>query len=124
MYNENDFLDVRGEESQILRRTQRKYDFPAVLICNRDICFNKYCKGLFSTKRILVSKTPDLLIFRDANTLASFAIIPFRDGGFHISGIGIRRMAELSIGTYFRLYPLKGGGYAIKRHEPIEEVET
>lgn len=118
MYNENEFLDVCGEESQILL-SHIRYDFPAVRICSSVILFNKWCIGLFDAKRISVSKTPDLLIFRDANTMSSFSICSLRKGGFYISGSRIKKITGLSTGTYFRLYPLKGGGYAIKRHEPI-----
>lgn len=63
------------------------------------------------------------LIFREAPASSdnAFSKIPNKYGhGFRISSQRIKTATGLKDGQYFKLYAVKGGGYAIKRHEPIQ----
>jgi len=123
MNNETEFLTIDNAEDQITHREY--YKFPAVYIQECNIYFNAFCKGLFHCNRLRVTKTSNLIIFRESDTFDSFPIRWHTScDAFSICGVRIKRISGLSSGSYFRLYPVKGGGYAIKRLEPLSREDS
>lgn len=113
---------IDGLEDDILSRKTANLDFPAVCVHQQAIYFNSRCSNLLNSKKIQVSKTNDYLIFREAHPASpnAFRRLSFwKSSSFFISGVRIMEATGLKPGQYFRLYSVKGGGYAIKRHEPL-----
>lgn len=99
---------------------RRKFDFPALYVQEEQIYFNAYCRDLFKTKRVRVSKTADHLIFRDSSSNDSYKVRRRKgENSFLISGVGIRNITGILPGTCFKLFRTADGGYAIKLHEPL-----
>ena len=114
---------IDGLEDDILSRKTAKLDFPAVCVHQQAIYFNSRCSNILNSKKIQVSKTNDYLIFREAHPASTnaFCRLSFGKGpSFCISGVRIMEATGLKPGQCFRLYSVKGGGYAIKLHEPLQ----
>ena len=113
-------IDESGNDIPCMRKD--KFDFPVVGVFDTVIYFNSKCGGILGESKIFVSKTNDFVIFREApaSSTNAFLKLPNKSGaGFKISSRRIKTATGLKSGQYFKLYAVKGGGYAIKRHEPI-----
>ena len=114
---------IDGVEDDILSIKTANLDFPAVCVHQKAIYFNSRCSNLLNSKKIQVSKTNDFVIFREAHPASPNAFRRLwygRSSSFCISGVRIMSATGLKPGQCFRLYSVKGGGYAIKRHEPLQ----
>lgn len=120
--SEMDIISIDELENDIPRRRNERFDFPAIYVSDYCISFNSKCVGILGKSKINVSKTNDFVIFREAQSSSSkaFAITTNGNSGFIISSRRIKTVTGLKDGQYFKLYSVKGGGYAIKRHEPIQ----
>ena len=113
---------IDGLEDDILSQKHAKLGFPAVCVHQEAIYFNSRCGNILNSKKIQVSKTNDFVIFREAHpgSQNAFRRLSFgKSSSFCISGVRIMEATGLKPGQCFRLYSVKGGGYAIKRHEPL-----
>lgn len=120
---EMDIISIDESENDIPCRRSEKFDFPAVGVFDTVLYFNSKCSVVLRKSKIFVSKTNDFVIFREApaSSTNAFLKLPNKNGaGFRISSRRIKAVTGLKDGQYFKLYTVKGGGYAIKRHEPIQ----
>lgn len=120
---ENGMVCIDGLEDDILSKKTANLDFPDVCVHKKVIYFNSRCSNLLNSKKIQVSKANDFVIFREAHPASpnSFRRLCYAgSSSFCISGVRIMSATGLKAGQYFRLYSVKGGGYAIKRHEPLQ----
>lgn len=123
MDSKMDMVCIDEPEDNILCRKLQKFDFPAVTVLQNTIYFNSKCGNILNSEKIRVSKTNDFLIFREAHPYSEQAYrkhVCKGNDGFQISGNRICGATGLKPGEVYRLYNVNGGGYAIKRHEPIQ----
>ena len=101
--------------------SNRKYSFPYVSVYESFLYFASECTGFENSDRIQASKTTDFVIFRGTQNANSNSLKKSRkSSGFCISAKTIISNTGLKPGEVYRLYNVKGGGCAIKRHYPIQ----
>ena len=118
MDSETDIICVDQRE-EIISKAFCKYGFPAVSVYDSFLYFTSMCTGFENSDRIQVSKTKDFVIFRGTQNATRNSFKKSRTShGFRISARTIISNTGLKTGEVYRLYNVKGGGFAIKRHEP------
>lgn len=121
--SEMDIINIDESENDIPCTRKDRFDFPVVGVFDTAIYFNSKCGDILGKSKIFVSKTNDFVVFREApaSSTNAFLKLPNKNGsGFKISSRRIKTETGLKSGQYFKLYTVKDGGYAIKRHEPIQ----
>lgn len=124
-----DVLDLEEQEEEIEKISggANLIPFPAVSIRNGIIYFNCISASHFNPKFVSVSKSTNLVIFRECTDKKRGYTAIHTDkckNGFCISAKNILDMTSLKPGTFYRLYAMKGGGVCIKRYEPIDPSEV
>lgn len=95
-----------------------RFDFPTVRFNEKEVYFNYKSREILDSERLNVSKSGDYIVFRPARDNSGLKTYG-TGGGFHIKASKLRGAFGIQKGSMFRLYPIKDGGAAIKRYEPL-----
>lgn len=116
-------ISIEDFGEDIICKSVSILDYPAMAVRETYLYFNVKCAGYLEKDRVMVTKTLDYLIFRDAepNSCGSFRRTEIR-GSSTIASKIISRECGLLTGQVFRVYKVKGGGCAVRRFEPEHRI--
>lgn len=108
-------LELFGPEEDVIPRSLERFDYPAVTISPWMIYFNSKCSNLFPEHRIRISRAGQYIIFRGTYGSQAFEKNKKNNSGFSLVSLNlIREINPDNSRKSYKLYPVKGGGYAIK----------